>query len=57
MDSLGTRDELVEPLDLTRWNFTKLLEQPKDNADVDDGGTPFPWRNDLNAKIALWFVH
>ncbi|CAL1537371.1 unnamed protein product [Lymnaea stagnalis] len=53
MDALGTRDEIVEPSTLTRWNFTKLLEQPKE-FDPDEERSPFPWRNDLNAKIALW---
>ncbi|XP_005090009.1 protein GDAP2 homolog isoform X2 [Aplysia californica] len=53
MDSLGTRDEIVEPSTITRWNFTKLLEQPRENVGEEDG-SPFPWRNDLNAKIALW---
>jgi len=53
MDSLGTRDEIVEPSSLTKWNMTKLLEEPKEKEEGEEG-SPFPWRNDLNAKIALW---
>ncbi|KAH9500144.1 Ganglioside-induced differentiation-associated protein 2 [Bulinus truncatus] len=53
MEVLGKRQEIVEPSTLTRWNFTKLLEQPKEY-DPSEERSPFPWRNDLNSKIALW---
>ncbi|KAK6987231.1 Ganglioside-induced differentiation-associated protein 2, partial [Biomphalaria glabrata] len=52
MEVLGQRHELVEPSQLTRWNFTKLLEQPKEYDPMEER-SPFPWRNDLNAKIVL----
>ncbi|XP_055889502.1 protein GDAP2 homolog [Biomphalaria glabrata] len=53
MEVLGQRHELVEPSQLTRWNFTKLLGQPKEYDPMEER-SPFPWRNDLNAKIVLW---
>ncbi|GFR86506.1 GDAP2-like protein [Elysia marginata] len=53
MDALGQRDDIVDPSTITRWHFTNFLEQPKEYEE-DDQRSPFPWRADLNAKIALW---
>ena len=53
MDALGHRDDLVDPSTITRWHFTKLLETPKEYGETDQR-SPFPWRADLNAKIAIW---
>ena len=53
-DPLGTRPKVVQVEDLTRWNLTTLLESREDeNGSVEYH--PFPWRNDLNAKIILWY--
>ncbi|BFZ24838.1 hypothetical protein BsWGS_27877 [Bradybaena similaris] len=53
-DALGRRDDVVDSSSVTRWNFTKLLEHPKEPS-TDHESSPFPWRNDLNSKIALWY--
>lgn len=57
MDPLGARPEIVQAMELVRWNETlrgettlpQLSSLP--NAHVI---TPFPIREDLNGKIALW---
>ena len=59
MDPLGARPEIVQAMELVRWNETlrgettlpQLSSLP--NAHVI---TPFPIREDLNGKIALWWV-
>ncbi|CAG5117366.1 unnamed protein product [Candidula unifasciata] len=52
-EALGRRDDIIETSNITRWNFTKLLEHPKEYA-PEEPRSPFPLRIDLNAKIALW---
>ena len=52
-DPLGTRPTIVQIEDLTRWNLTALLET-RENGSNAEAFHPFPWRNDLNAKIILW---
>ncbi|XP_076079639.1 protein GDAP2 homolog [Mytilus galloprovincialis] len=53
VDPLGTRPTVVQIEDLTRWNLTALLET-RENDNNSEDFHPFPWRNDLNAKIILW---
>lgn len=55
VDPLGTRPTVVQIEDLTRWNLTALLET-RENDNNSEDFHPFPWRNDLNAKIILWYV-
>lgn len=52
-EALGTRPTVVQIEDLTRWNLTALLET-RENGGESEVFHPFPWRNDLNAKIILW---
>lgn len=52
-EPLGTRPNVVQVEDLTRWNLTALLET-RENESESEVYQPFPWRNDLNAKIILW---
>lgn len=52
-DPLGTRSNIVELENLTKWNVTQLPEYNESTDDVEKS-TPFPWRNDLNSKIILW---
>lgn len=57
MDLLGARPEFVEAQSLPRWNSThpsaplELDQETLPNAHVIN---PFPVRDDLNSKIALW---
>lgn len=51
-DPLGSRSDCVDLEELTRWNFTQL---PMTSEDKDAEISPFPWRNDLNSKLILWY--
>ena len=55
MDPLGARSDVVEVEGLTRWNQTQLPEYHETEKRHDGKMAPFPWRNDLNAKIILWW--
>ncbi|XP_041352655.1 protein GDAP2 homolog [Gigantopelta aegis] len=54
MDPLGARSDVIEVEKLTRWNLTQLPEYHETEQRQDGKTVPFPWRNDLNAKIILW---
>ncbi|XP_071113143.1 protein GDAP2 homolog [Haliotis cracherodii] len=54
MDPLGARDDIVTVEQLTRWNLTQLPEYGERSNGENERSSPFPWRNDLNAKIILW---
>ena len=49
---MGSRSDCVDLEELTRWNFTQL---PMTSEDKDAEISPFPWRNDLNSKLILWY--
>lgn len=51
-DPLGARSDCVDLEELTRWNLTQL---PMTSEDKDADISPFPWRNDLNSKLILWY--
>lgn len=51
-DPLGARSDCVDLKELTRWNLTQL---PMTSEDKDADISPFPWRNDLNSKLILWY--
>lgn len=53
MEPLGTRDDLVDVSNLTRWNLTLLPEVSERSIDTEKEQSPFSWRNDLNAKLIL----
>jgi len=60
MDPLGARPDTVEGSSIARWN-TSDPEGPPPN--VEDSVlpnaytiSPFPMREDLNGKIAVWYV-
>ena len=61
MDPLGARPATIEVGSIARWN-TSEPEGPPPN--VEDSLlpnahviSPFPVREDLNAKVAIWCVH
>ena len=60
MDPLGARPNIVDVDSIARWN-TSDPEGPPPN--VDDSQlpsshviSPFPVREDLNSKVALWYA-
>lgn len=58
MDPLGARPTTVDLCELTRWGAAQ--EQPTAPLDLSDSLpnahviSPFPIREDLNQKVALW---
>ncbi|XP_013421898.1 protein GDAP2 homolog isoform X2 [Lingula anatina] len=52
-DPLGLRPHVVDIDTLTRWNKTEVpaYEEVKDNSTQT---VPFPYREDVNAKVVLW---
>lgn len=56
-DLLGARPSIAEAVGLPRWNTTSPGPlQPMDPESVPNAHVinPFPVRDDLNSKIALW---
>lgn len=53
-DPLGARSDCVDLGELTRWNLTQLPMTSEEDEDAEI--SPFPWRNDLNAKLILWYM-
>lgn len=56
MDPLGVTASIADALSLPRWSSTpvpayEIMSQPTSSRRT---ATPFPVREDLNAKVALW---
>ena len=57
MDPLGVTATIVDALSLPRWSSIPVpaYENPAmPESDTSRTQTPFPVRQDLNAKVALW---
>lgn len=58
MDPLGVTAAIVDAHSLPRWSFTpvpayEIMTRPSNSRRTQN---PFPVRQDLNAKVALWWV-
>lgn len=61
MDPLGAQPSIIEAKDLPRWDadqssFISPLRIPADSTASPYSTSPFPFRRDLNQKIAFWQV-
>ena len=56
MDPLGASTVIVDALSLPRWSSTPVPCYAAPLPDTKRIGSPFPVRQDLNSKVALWLV-
>jgi len=58
MDPLGVTAPIVDALSLPRWSSTPVPAYENAGSPANSARTqnPFPIRQDLNSKVALWCV-